>query len=193
MPPADVIANSSVLSPSILIVPGLGNSGPGHWQSLFEAAYPHSVRVVQDDWLTVERQAWTGALDAAIAAAPTPPVLVAHSGGCLAVVAWGSEPANRGRAAAALLVAPPDIETGGPDIPGRASWLPLPQSPLPFPSFLVASRNDPYCSFERAAAFAQAWGSRLIDLGEAGHINLVSGFGPWPKGQELLEQLIAGE
>jgi len=65
-----------------------------------------------------------------------------------------------------------------------------PWQPLPFKSTLVASRNDPYCSFERAQTFAQAWGSGLVDAGALGHINADSGLGAWPHGLVWLNQLI---
>ena len=62
--------------------------------------------------------------------------------------------------------------------------------PLPFKSTLVASQDDPYCSFERAQGFAAAWGADLVDAGAAGHINADSGLGDWPQGQALLNALI---
>jgi hypothetical protein len=46
----------------------------------------------------------------------------------------------------------------------------------------VASRNDPYASYDESEEISYAWGSRLLDAGEAGHINLDSGHGPWPEG-----------
>eukprot|EP01035_Chromulina_nebulosa_P068504 gene68504-93870_t len=58
----------------------------------------------------------------------------------------------------------------------------MPRRPLPFPTTVVASRTDPYVTFERAEAFAADWGSRLVDLGDAGHINILSGHGLWLDG-----------
>ena len=43
-------------------------------------------------------------------------------------------------------------------------------------------RNDEYGAFDDSADLALAWGSALIDAGEAGHLNDVSGHGPWPEG-----------
>ena len=34
----------------VLILPGLHNSGPSHWQSLWLEAHPEYTRVVQEDW-----------------------------------------------------------------------------------------------------------------------------------------------
>ena len=44
----------------------------------------------------------------------------------------------------------------------------------------------------RAAAFAAAWGSRLVTLDRAGHINAEAGYGPWPEGRRLLDELVGG-
>ena len=88
------------------------------------------------------------------------------------------------------MVAPGDVER--PDLPPVLQrWAPIHRQPLPFSSVLVGSRNDPYCRAERAHALAQAWGSRWVDLGEAGHINADSGLGDWPEGHTLLEMLKA--
>ena len=69
-------------------------------------------------------------------------------------------------------------------------FAPIPMDALPFPSILVASRNDPYIQWERAVMLANAWGARLHDAGNAGHINTDAGYGPWPEGERLLAQLI---
>jgi hypothetical protein len=56
----------------------------------------------------------------------------------------------------------------------------IPRKPLPFPSVVGASRNDPLARFERVECMAKDWGSRLVDLGEIGHLNPAAGFGAWP-------------
>jgi predicted alpha/beta hydrolase family esterase len=61
---------------------------------------------------------------------------------------------------------------------------------LPFPSIVVASTDDPFYTMARARAFADAWGSCLIVLERAGHINADAGFGPWPEGRALLDELL---
>lgn len=89
----------------------------------------------------------------------------------------------------ALLVAPADVEHGpGPD-QRLNGFAPMPRQRLPFPSLVVASRNDPHVEFERAAAFAQNWAADFFDLGMAGHINADSGYGPWSDGLRLLTRL----
>ena len=115
-------------------------------------------------------------------------VLVAHSLGCLLVAHWAAASAN-GHIHGALLVAVPDPE--GPSFPKEASgFSPLPVRPLGFPSVVVASADDPYGSAEHAARCAAAWGSRLVEVGAAGHINSASGLGAWSDGFALLRQLL---
>jgi len=70
------------------------------------------------------------------------------------------------------------------------SWWPIERQPLPFKSVLVASRNDPRCSFEMAAGLAHDWGAELVDAGNAGHINADSNLGDWPQGHVLLQRLM---
>ena len=61
-----------------------------------------------------------------------------------------------------------------------------------FPSVVMASEDDVYVTLEQAAAYAAAWGSRLVNIGRAGHINSASGLGAWPAGYALLEALRSG-
>ncbi|MCA1952821.1 MAG: alpha/beta hydrolase [Hyphomicrobiales bacterium] len=165
---------------SILIVPGLGGSGPDHWQSRWEAKLSTARRVLQPDWDRPNRRLWTETLVEAVNAAERPVVLVAHSLG-VATVAHAA-PDFAAPVLGAFLVGLSDWNRAEL-IPGLAhDFAPLPRDPLPFPSLLVASRNDPFCEFETAADFANAWGSALIDAGEAGHLNADSGHGPWPEG-----------
>jgi predicted alpha/beta hydrolase family esterase len=121
---------------------------------------------------------------------PQPVVLVAHSLGCVLVAAWARFSRHAHKASGALLVALGDVEQPGlaPALPG---WAPILREPLPFPSLLVASRDDPYCSFERAAGLARDWGSRLVDAGARGHLNAESGLGDWPEGHALLQSLLS--
>lgn len=176
------------MATSVLIVPGYNNSGPEHWQSLWERAHPEYRRVMQRDWDYPERDEWVSALDAAIVQAPQPVVLVAHSLGCLAVVHWAAQ--HQRPIQGALLVAPPDAED--PDFAVEdGGFAPVPLAALPFPSIVVASTDDPYISMERAEYFARAWGSLCVSVGASGHINTDAGFGPWLFGEGLLEELCA--
>jgi predicted alpha/beta hydrolase family esterase len=65
----------------------------------------------------------------------------------------------------------------------------MPLRRLPFPSVVVASTDDPYVTTERARRFAEAWGSRFVTVGDAGHINSQSSLGDWPAGFALLQEL----
>jgi predicted alpha/beta hydrolase family esterase len=172
----------------LLILPGLGNSGPQHWQSWWEREIPGARRIEQSDWERPELADWLAALEQGVAACAAPALLVAHSLACALVAQWAS--AARGRVKSALLVSPSDIEAETAPPEGR-SFAPLPRRKLPFPAIVVASRNDPYVTFDRAAGFAADWGARLVDAGDAGHINTASGHGPWPEGRRILSELLA--
>jgi len=174
------------MSVPVLIVPGWGDSGPEHWQTLWERANPDFRRVIQGDWLYPVCAEWVETLTRAVRAVGRPVLLVAHSLGCLAIahaVRAGALPIH-----AALLVAPPDVEH--PEFPPVSEgFAPIPRGPLPFPSIVVASRNDQFADFERTRVLAAAWGSRLVDAGTSGHLNTDAGFGPWTAGEALLAEL----
>lgn len=140
------------------------------------------------DWDRPEPDEWVAALDAAVAAGE-PPILAAHSLGCLAVVRWTAG-GDASRARAALLVAPPDVERDDAP-PEIAGFAPIPTGRLPFAAVVVASRTDPWIDFDRARQLARAWGAEFVDAGDAGHVNTEAGFGPWPEGEALLAGLIA--
>jgi hypothetical protein len=184
--------------PVILTVPGLCNSGPDHWQSAWEASLPGCRRVDLGLWDDPHRNTWVNKLNLAIQRAEGPVILVAHSLGCMAVAWWAEYeqpggPADggpdAGKVIGALLVAPPDVEDQPRDR-RLTRFAPVPASALPFPSILVASRNDPYLTMAQARRLARGWGSRLADAGEAGHINAQSGLGDWAFGRLLLNTLL---
>jgi len=164
----------------ILIVPGYTNSGPDHWQSRWQGKLSTARRVEQAQWSKPVREEWTAALASAVNEAERPVVLVAHSLGVATVVqALGG---FRRRVAGAFLVAPPDVANPAIRPKHLMTFGPYPREPLPFPSVVVASANDPFCSLDVAEDIAGAWGSLFIHAGEAGHINAESGYGPWPEG-----------
>ncbi|MFL5578557.1 MAG: RBBP9/YdeN family alpha/beta hydrolase [Gemmatimonadaceae bacterium] len=171
----------------MLTIPGWTGSGPEHWQSRWERADPGIRRVEQADWDAPAVADWVAALDASIREVPAPPVLVAHSLGCLTVAHWAARAATCD-VVGALLVAPPDVEHGDTPAPLRP-FAPVPRDRLPFVSVVVASRDDPFCSFDRAAAIAAAWGAEFVDAGHSGHLNTAAGLGEWPAGQALLRAL----
>ena len=173
------------LSP-VLLLPGLYDSGPEHWQTLWVAGRPGFRRVEQKDWVTPRCADWVATLDRAVEEAGEGVLLVAHSAGCVLVAHWAS--AHRRKVRGAMLVAPSDVEA--PSYPvGATGFAPMPLQRLPFASTVVASSDDPYVSMERARCFVDAWGSRFVNVGAAGRINTASGLGEWPPGLELLEEL----
>jgi predicted alpha/beta hydrolase family esterase len=181
-------------APVVLTVPGLGGSGPGHWQTAWEASLPGCRRVDLGLWNDPHRNTWVNKLNLAIQRAEGPVVLAAHSLGCLAVAWWAEyeqpeSPAAGGKVIGALMVAPPDVEERPVDR-RLTRFAPVPPGCLPFPAILVASRNDPYLTRRQARSLAQGWGARLADVGEAGHINAESGLGDWAFGRLLLNTLL---
>ncbi|MEI7682646.1 MAG: alpha/beta fold hydrolase [Betaproteobacteria bacterium] len=166
--------------PRVLVVPGLRNSGDGHWQTHWQRAHPEYRRVEQRDWNNPDLETWSAEVERALNADDTPAIIVAHSFGCLA--AMHAVTRARGRIAAAFLVAPANPARFGVD-QDIAAIAPL------FPSVLVASTNDPWLPFEKAVALARQWGSNLVNIGDGGHINADSGHGAWPEGERLLYEL----
>jgi predicted alpha/beta hydrolase family esterase len=163
-----------------LIVPGLHDSGPDHWQTWIERQTPGALRVTQDDWGLPDLRRWARKVANAIDASAEPPVIVAHSFGVLAAVQ--ALKFTRKRAGGLLLVAPADPDTFGYD---RV----LPATPLRAPAILAASRNDPWMTYDRALTWAYLWGARVEDQGHVAHINVDSGHGPWPTGIALFREL----
>jgi hypothetical protein len=171
----------------ILTVPGYQGSGPDHWQTIFEHKLPAARRVEMPSWTKPVREEWVRALEDAVSACAAPPVLVAHSLGCIAVAHWAAT--TRHPIQAALLVVPCDLER--PGLPeALRDFAPAPLEELAFPSLLVASTDDPYLNVARAQHLADRWGSWLRVLGARGHINAASGHGPWFEGESLLAELL---
>ena len=173
----------------ILIVPGWSGSGEDHWQTRWERTLKTARRVEQEDWYAPDAEAWVGRIIENAVQSARPVVIVAHSLGVPAV-AHMAKRIPKGFISGAFLVAPADVDhasawpvTEGLKFDATASgFSPLPGEPFPFPSVLVASSTDPYCSMDRATALANGWGATLVEAGDAGHINSASGFGPWPDG-----------
>jgi predicted alpha/beta hydrolase family esterase len=172
----------------VLILPGFDNSGPEHWQTLWELRHPDWRRVNLGKWDAPACDDWVRALDVAVQACPSPPVLVAHSLACLLVAHWAYHSSRIPKGA--FLVAVPDPK--GVSFPAAAQgFVPVPLVPFMFRSIVVASANDQLGSLAHAKHCAMAWGSMFIDIGEAGHINAESGHGEWNEGYELFRQYVA--
>jgi predicted alpha/beta hydrolase family esterase len=174
----------------VLILPGLDNSGPGHWQTYWEAL-DRCQRVDFGEWVRPRLHEWVPALDRAIRASARPVVVAAHSLGCVALAWWAMlrwSAAVHHRVKGALLVAPPDVDAFDAS-PRLRDFRPLPRLGLPFPSVVVASQDDPYARFPWSRDIAAAWGSDFVDAGAAGHLNAESAIHEWPAGLRLLAGL----
>ncbi len=174
---------------AIIALPGINGSGEGHWQTLWERRNPAIRRFRPSDWDRPEREDWMRALDEAVAGAPAPPLLLAHSLACLLVAHWAAGAGRRIRGA--FLVSVPDPD--GPRFPREAaSFGAPPAAPLPFPALIVASTDDPYGTLDHAHRRAAQWGAGFVVAGPLGHINESSGLGDWPQGAALFEAFRAG-
>ena len=170
----------------VLILPGRGDSGERHWQTVWERNDPSLLRVRQREWDTPDRDEWVATLDAAIRAAAAPVVLVAHSLAVSLVAHWAGR--HRGQVRGALLVSPTDVERADYP-PGTTGFAPIPLRRLPFDSIVVASDDDPRVTPERAEYFANAWGAELQRPGAFGHLGTASDLGEWEYGARLLARL----
>jgi predicted alpha/beta hydrolase family esterase len=171
---------------TIFVLPGLGNSGPAHWQSLWEKQFDF-IRIEQQDWDTPVCSDWIDTINEYVGGYhPGDVIIVGHSLACPTIACWAKEfnvPIK-----GALLVAPSDTEAE--TYPkGTIGFAPVPLLKLPFPSITVASTDDFYVRYERAELFADSWGSKLVNAGDAGHINAASNIGIWEKGLALLKEL----
>lgn len=171
----------------VLIVPGIGNSGPAHWQSIWQSAHPAWRRLAVDDWDYVACNDWVSALDHQLGKNAADTVIVAHSLGCLAVVHWGARAGRSVRGA--LLVAVPDPTAQAFPRTAASGFAPTPMERLPFPAIVVSSTDDPYGSSDYARACVRAWGCSLVDVGPKGHLNADSDLGDWSEGLRLLDAL----
>jgi len=179
--------------PTVVIVPGLRDHVPNHWQTLLAEQLPGSVTVprMAADKLACAR--WIEQIDRTLAAIEGPVILVAHSGGVMMIAHWALR--RRRTIHSALLATPADLELPLPEgyptleVLQHGGWLPMPRARLPFPSILAASTNDPLATYDRVARYAADWGSRLVNVGAVGHLNPAAGFGEWPRARELVREL----
>ena len=171
----------------ILIAPGLGNSGPEHWQRRWGARMANARFIEQDNWDRPVVADWIARIHQEIMLATRPVVLIGHSMSVGAIVLTAGRLADT-KVRGAFLVSPPDFDAD--TIPATAKPFKPPTDPLPFPSLVVASNTDPLVSIDRARGFAADWGSDFLPAGDAGHINAASGHGPWPEGLLMFAELM---
>lgn len=173
----------------ILFIPGLGGSGPDHWQARWAEKMSTGSTVPLPGLDKPQFGAWVQAIHEAISGCSRPVLLVGHSLGSIAVVhavqamsASRTHDEQTRKVSGAFLVTPPSARILGTLDQIDPNFATIPSAPLPFPSLLVASQNDQYASMAEAQDMALDWGSQVVDAGEAGHINAESGHGPWPEG-----------
>lgn len=168
----------------VLLLPGWLDSGPGHWQTLWEQQHG-DTRVQQADWQWPRRGDWMARLEDVLLDDERPALLAAHSLGCHLVAAWAAHTRHAGRVRGALLVAPPDLDR--PDTPPQLhGWRPIVRERLPFPAAVVYSDDDPFGTPMAARALAQRWGATSTSIGARGHVNAESGLAGWPQGRQWL-------
>src|SRR5690606_41054645 len=92
----------------ILVLPGLGNSGPGHWQLRWAERMASAAIVEQADWHEPDLDDWVDTIDQACRLTTRPVVLVAHSLATIAVAQAAPKLPDNVRGA--FLVSVPDIE-----------------------------------------------------------------------------------
>ena len=182
--------NATLIRHKILTIPGLDNSGPRHWQSLWEHRFADCERIDLGDWAAPDKDRWARRIADAIAEEDEPVLIAAHSLGCHAFVHWFAHAGGlaRARVAGALLVAPPDLTqlrgkhrlAGFTDSPALSSQTPM---------IVVASDDDPYAKTSHVWRLSRHWDARFVNAGPFGHINADSGVGDWPYGQYLLASL----
>jgi predicted alpha/beta hydrolase family esterase len=182
---------------TVVLVPGLRGHVEDHWQTRLAASMPEARIVPPLGRADAGLRARVTLLDQVIEQVAGPVVLVAHSAGVLVTVHWAAQYSPT-RVVGALLVTPPTLAdalpAGYPSIQRlrHHGWLPIPRRPLPFPSIVAASTDDPLGNPVRLRALARAWGSRWHSLGAVGHLNPSSGFGDWPEAAELIRALAVG-
>lgn len=170
-----------------LIVPGLGNSGEDHWQTYFENSGNNFQRIIQKEWDSPNCLDWIRTINDAISGYdPRTVVLIGHSLGCATIAHWAAH--FKSRIKGALLVAPSDLDAPQYTFPATG-FNPVPMIEINFKTILVASSNDPWVTTDRAKLFANTWASEYVNIGNAGHINISSGFGPWEQGLKILKTL----
>ena len=156
------------------IIPGLGNSGPLHWQTWFEEQLPNAKRIHQKEWDAPDCTDWLNTIDTALEGYDLLTViLIGHSLGCATIAHWAKRSGKKIKGA--LLVAPSDIEAPVYTFPATG-FTPIPVQKINFPTIVVTSNDDVWVSAERASCFAACWGSTFVNIGNAGHINAASGF-----------------
>ncbi len=178
-----------------LIVPGVGGSEYQHWQSWLQRQLMSCSRVEQKDWNHPVLNDWVAQFVKAAAPLQDEIQIVAHSFGCLtAVAALAQHPELAAKVKKLILVAPANPARFGDAGFARdcsnnyAAY--FHQLKINVPAVMIISENDPWLAFDDAQALAKAWKLKPVNAGQAGHINVASGYGPFP---EIFNYLISGK
>jgi len=167
---------------TILFIPGLNGSGPDHWQTRWEKKLSTAQRLEQRDWDNPLAAEWTDKLLETAEKSSRPVIAVSHSLGST-TLAKAAPLFTPGKIVGAFMVTPPVPEALLRAFPSiDPTFLEPVAHNFPFKTWLIASRNDPFASYDLSEKMALDWAATLIDAGEAGHINTESGHGPWPEG-----------
>lgn len=170
-----------------LLVPGLGNSGPEHWQTYFENSGDNFYRIEQQEWEAPICEEWVETIDKKVLEFElSTVVLIGHSLGCSTIAHWAKK--HKRQIKGELLVAPSDIEAQEYTFPAK-SFAPIPLDKINFKTIVVASTDDIWVSLDRAIFFANKWGSEFINIGKAGHINAASRHTNWDEGMSILKTI----
>ena len=148
---------------TVLIVPGLREHVPEHWQTLLAARLPkvHTVPPLEEDKLSCAAR--VEALDRALRAIDGPVILVAHSAGVMMVAHWAQASRSPRPIKGALLATPADVENpfpAGYPTHGHAARTRLAADSAPSAAVPEPARGEPQRSAVRVRARAGA-GARL--------------------------------
>ena len=172
---------------NVFMLPGMGGSGPGHWQTLWAAQSPDIATVEQENWDAPNLSDWIDSLHKTLPVSG-PGILVAHSVGCALAAHYLSQP-NARQVDGVMMVCPAEVDNPERTPEAVRGFAPMPLRSLPCPCVVVASEDDPYVSFDGAATMARAWGGTLVRVGRLGHVNEASGVGKWSAGLAILDDL----
>src|SRR5690242_10838946 len=118
----------------ILLLPGFRGSGAAHWQTLWAQSDPAMRIVRQRNWDEPDLNDWLETLHDYISACDIAPVVIAHSLACSLVAHWVRSQ-DRG-IAAALLVAPSDVDSPAHTPQAVRGFAPMPLGRFPFRSIV---------------------------------------------------------
>jgi uncharacterized protein len=175
------------LARSFLILHGYEGSGAEHWQSwLAERLRGAGERVAYPDLPdphTPRLAAWRAALATELRKLHGDLTVIAHSLACILWLHHCDAPVVRdARAARVLLVAPPS-PAGAPAAIRPFFPVPLERERVAAAAAetkLVCAPDDPYCPEDAAILYGEPLGLAVEALPGAGHVNVDSGYGPWP-------------